>query len=114
MSPEDHFLTPSSARLAPEIEGANRPAEGGPLGSAGSLNGLGRSRCRRASADVVSATQGGGAELGIWAWVILYPGYGPVVNGLNILAAVAGGVVVGAVVEVFYRLYIRPRQAAKA
>ena len=44
---------------------------------------------------------------------VWYPGFGlPVVDGLNILQALAGGVVGGVFVELVYRLFIRPRQLA--
>lgn len=39
-----------------------------------------------------------------------YPGFGPVVDGLNLVQALAGGVVGGTVVDLGYRLFIRRRQ----
>jgi hypothetical protein len=57
----------------------------------------------------------GGALLGgftaqVWygaAWNI-----GPVVDGLYLVPALAGAVVLGAVVELIYRAFLRPRQTA--
>jgi hypothetical protein len=55
---------------------------------------------------------GGSLLFGFTAHV-WYPGFGlPVVDGLNIAQALAGGVVGGVVVELVYRLFIRPRQLA--
>jgi uncharacterized membrane protein YeaQ/YmgE (transglycosylase-associated protein family) len=57
----------------------------------------------------------GGALLGgftahVWygaAWNI-----GPVVDGLYLVPALAGAIVLAAVVELIYRVFIRPRQSA--
>ena len=54
----------------------------------------------------------GGALLGGFTANVWYPGFGPVVVGLYALQGLAGGVVGAAVVEVAYRLFIRPRQRA--
>ncbi|HEV2477621.1 MAG TPA: hypothetical protein VGX22_13850 [Candidatus Dormibacteraeota bacterium] len=55
----------------------------------------------------------GGALLFGFTAHVWYPGFGlPVVDGLNILQALAGGVVGGVFVELVYRLFIRPRQLA--
>jgi hypothetical protein len=51
----------------------------------------------------------GGALLGGFTATVWYP-IGPVVDGLYILPALAGAVILGAVVEVVYRAFIRPRQ----
>ncbi len=53
-----------------------------------------------------------GAVIGAFTAHAGYPGFGPVVDGLNLLQALAGGVVGGAVVELAYRLYVRRHQAA--
>jgi hypothetical protein len=53
----------------------------------------------------------GGALLGGFTATMWYP-VGPLVAGLYILPALAGEVVLGAVVEVVYRTFIRPRQTA--
>jgi cytochrome c biogenesis protein CcdA len=53
----------------------------------------------------------GGALLGGFTATIWYP-VGPVVADLYILPALAGAVVLGAVVEFIYRVFIRPRQTA--
>ena len=53
----------------------------------------------------------GGALLGGFTATVWYP-VGPVVAGLYILPALAGEVVLGTVVEVVYRAFIRPRQTA--
>jgi cytochrome c biogenesis protein CcdA len=54
----------------------------------------------------------GGALLGGFTAHVWYPGFGPVVDGLNLIQALAGGLVGGIVVELVYRLYIRQRQLA--
>jgi cytochrome c biogenesis protein CcdA len=54
----------------------------------------------------------GGALLGGFTAHVWYPGFGPVVDGLHLLPALAGAVVLGAVVELIYRVFIRPRQHA--
>ena len=52
----------------------------------------------------------GGALLGGFTAHVWYPVSGlPVVDGLNLLQALAGGVVGGAVVEIAYRFWIRRR-----
>lgn len=53
----------------------------------------------------------GGALLGGFTAHVWYPGSGPVVDGLNLLPALAGAVVLGIMVELVYRIFIRPRQA---
>ena len=53
----------------------------------------------------------GGALLGGFTATVWYP-VGPLVAGLYILPALAGEVVLGAVVEVVYRAFLRPRQTA--
>ena len=55
----------------------------------------------------------GGALLGAFTAHVWYPIAGlPAVDGLNIVQALAGGVVGGVAVELVYRLFIRRRQAA--
>ncbi len=51
----------------------------------------------------------GGALLGGFTATVWYH-VGPLVAGLYILPALAGAVVLGAVVEFIYRAFIRPRQ----
>ena len=53
----------------------------------------------------------GGALLGGFTATVWYH-VGPLVAGLHILPALAGAVVLGAVVEFIYRAFIRPRQTA--
>lgn len=53
----------------------------------------------------------GGALLGGFTAHVWYPGFGPVVDGLNLLPALAGAVVLGIMIELVYRIFIRPRQA---
>ena len=53
----------------------------------------------------------GGALLGGFTATVWYH-VGPLVAGLYILPALAGAVVLGAVIEIIYRAFIRPRQAA--
>ncbi len=52
----------------------------------------------------------GGALLGGFTAHVWYPGFGPVVDGLNLVPALVGGVIGGAVTEVVYRRYIRRTQ----
>jgi hypothetical protein len=52
----------------------------------------------------------GGALLGGFTASVWYS-VGPVVDGLHLLPALAGEVVLGAVIELVYRAFIRPRQA---
>jgi cytochrome c biogenesis protein CcdA len=54
----------------------------------------------------------GGALLGGFTASVWYPGIGPVVDGLNLVPALIGVVVLGALVELIYRAFIRPRQTA--
>lgn len=54
----------------------------------------------------------GGALLGGFTAHVWYPGYGPVVDGLNLVPGLAGGVIGGLLAEVAYRLYLRPRRLA--
>lgn len=51
----------------------------------------------------------GGALLGGFTANVWYHA-GPVVDGLYFLPALAGGVILGALVELIYRVFIRPRQ----
>jgi hypothetical protein len=53
----------------------------------------------------------GGALLGGFTATVWYH-VGPVVAGLYLLPALAGAVVLGAVAEFIYRVFIRPRQTA--
>jgi hypothetical protein len=48
----------------------------------------------------------GGFTASVWYAV------GPVVDGLHLLPALAGEVILGAVVELIYRAFLRPRQKA--
>ena len=55
----------------------------------------------------------GGALLGGFTADVWYPGFGlPVVDGLNIVQALAGAVIGGAIVELVYRLFIGRRKVA--
>ena len=55
----------------------------------------------------------GGALIGGFTAHVWYPISGlPVIDGLNVVQAVAGGVVGGVVVEFVYRFWIRRRVAA--
>jgi hypothetical protein len=54
----------------------------------------------------------GGALLGGFTAHVWYAGFGPAVNGLNLLQALVGGVVGGTLVELGYRFYIRRRRFA--
>ncbi|HEX2911580.1 MAG TPA: hypothetical protein VH186_12290 [Chloroflexia bacterium] len=50
----------------------------------------------------------GGALLGGFTAHVWYP-FGPVVDGLYLLPALAGAVVLASVVELIYRMFLRPR-----
>ena len=52
----------------------------------------------------------GGALLGGFTASVWYP-IGPVIDGLHLLPALACAIVLGALVELIYRVFIRPRQA---
>ena len=54
----------------------------------------------------------GGALLGGFTAHVWYPGFGPVIDGLNLIQALVGGLVGGSVVELVYRLFLRRRQLA--
>lgn len=54
----------------------------------------------------------GGALLGGFTAHVWYPGFGPVVDGLNLAQALVGGVFGGAALEILYRLVIRRHQTA--
>jgi len=54
----------------------------------------------------------GGALLVGFTAHVWYPGFGPVVDGLNLVPALVGGVVGGAAVELIYRLVLRRRLTA--
>jgi cytochrome c biogenesis protein CcdA len=49
----------------------------------------------------------GGALLGGFTAHAWYPGFGPVVDGLNLLQALLGGVVGGIALELAYRTFLR-------
>ncbi len=53
----------------------------------------------------------GGALLGSFTAHVWYP-VGPTVDGLYILPALGGALVIGAVAEIVYRFYLRPRRLA--
>lgn len=52
----------------------------------------------------------GGALLGGFTAHVWYGGFGPIVDGLILVPALAGGLAGGAIVEVVYRFLIRRRQ----
>jgi hypothetical protein len=54
----------------------------------------------------------GGALLVGFTAHVWYPGLGPVVDGLNLVQALAGGVVGAIAMELVYRVFIRKRQLA--
>ncbi len=54
----------------------------------------------------------GGALLGGFTAHVWYPGWGPGVDGLNVLPALLGAVAVGAAADLVYRLVLRPRHLA--
>jgi cytochrome c biogenesis protein CcdA len=69
-------------------------------------------RNARAATDYDWVYIAGGALLGGFTAHVWYPGFGPVVDGLNLVQALVGGVVGGIAVELVYRLLIRRRQTA--
>ena len=54
----------------------------------------------------------GGALLGGFTAHVWYPGWGPAVDGLNLLPALLGAVALGLVLELVYRRVPRPRRLA--
>jgi cytochrome c biogenesis protein CcdA len=54
----------------------------------------------------------GGALIGGFTAHVWYPSVGPIVDGLHLLPALAGAVVLGMLAELVYRSFIRPRQTA--
>lgn len=54
----------------------------------------------------------GGSLIGGFIAGTVYSGFGPVVDGLHLLPALAGAVVLGVVAELLYRAFVRQRQAA--
>ena len=54
----------------------------------------------------------GGALIGGFTAHVWYPGPGPVVDGLYLVQALAGGVVGGALLEAVYRFFLRRRTLA--
>lgn len=54
----------------------------------------------------------GGALLGGFTASVWYP-VGPSFDGLYVLPAIAGAIVLGAVADAIYRFFIRPRQTAQ-
>lgn len=53
-----------------------------------------------------------GALLGGFTAHVWYSGFGPVVDGLNLVPALVGAVIMAAALELIYRSFIRPRQTA--
>lgn len=53
-----------------------------------------------------------GALLGGFTAHVWYSGFGPVVDGLNLVPALLGAVIMATLLEVIYRSFIRPRQTA--
>lgn len=66
----------------------------------------------RSGADYDWALMAGGALIGGFTGNLWYSGVGPVVDGLHLLPALAGAVVVGVAVELLYRAFFRPRRTA--
>jgi membrane-associated HD superfamily phosphohydrolase len=54
----------------------------------------------------------GGAVIGGLLANVLYVGIGPVVDGLHVVPTVMGAIAVGSIVNMLYRVFIRPRQPA--
>jgi hypothetical protein len=70
-------------------------------------------RNKRKPTDYDWVYTAGGALLGGFTAHVWYPGFElPVVDGLNLVQALAGGLVGGVAVELVYRLLIRQHQVA--
>lgn len=54
----------------------------------------------------------GGALIGGYIAGAVYAGFGPAIDGLHLLPAFAGAVVLGLVAELLYRAFARPHQTA--
>jgi cytochrome c biogenesis protein CcdA len=54
----------------------------------------------------------GGALLGGFTAHVWYPGFGPVIDGLNLVPSILGALAGAVVVELIYRFVLRPRQLA--
>ena len=54
-----------------------------------------------------------GALLGGFTGSVWYPGVGPVVDGLNVLPALAGAIIGAVLFELVYRRVLRPRQVTE-
>jgi uncharacterized membrane protein YeaQ/YmgE (transglycosylase-associated protein family) len=67
-------------------------------------------RQNRGSTDYDWALIAGGAIIGGFIANLWYAGIGPEVDGLHLLPALAGAVVLGVVVELVYRAFIRPHR----
>ncbi|MEO8289093.1 MAG: hypothetical protein ABI670_22020 [Chloroflexota bacterium] len=65
----------------------------------------------RKAADFDWVYIAGGALLGGFTAHVWYPGFGPVVDGLNVVPALGGAVFLGVVLELIYRVILRPRVA---
>jgi uncharacterized membrane protein YeaQ/YmgE (transglycosylase-associated protein family) len=52
-----------------------------------------------------------GALIGGFTAHVWYPGFGPVIDGFNLLPALVGAAALGLVAEFIYRTFIRPRQS---
>jgi uncharacterized membrane protein YeaQ/YmgE (transglycosylase-associated protein family) len=65
----------------------------------------------RRSSDYDWVYIAGGALIGGFTAHVWYPSFGPVVDGLNLVPTLLGALVLGIVVELAYRMLIRPRQA---
>jgi hypothetical protein len=68
-------------------------------------------RHERKPADYDWVYIAGGALVGSFTAHVRYP-VGPTVDGLYILPALAGALFLGAVAEMVYRFYLRPRRLA--
>lgn len=64
----------------------------------------------RKSGDDDWAYMAAGALIGGFTGHAWYPGTGPTFDGLNVLPAIAGGLIGAVVLELVYRFVLRPRQ----
>ena len=72
-----------------------------------------RSNFRRRGIELDLILSALGALIGGYVAHAWYPGVGPSVDGLHVLPAFLGALLVAAVVEALYRLAVHPRQHAR-
>lgn len=66
----------------------------------------------RSATDYDWMLMAGGALIGGFTANAWYTGFGPQIDGLHLVPALTGAVVLGVIVELIYRAFIRPRRTA--